>query len=620
MTIDTSRKDATGATRAAQAAVLAGLPADDGEDFALARRGFLGTIPDAEVPGAWSQAPYGFLEGERPDTVNPSLWRQARLNAIHGLFEIGPGVFQVRGFDISNVTFIEGKTGFLVIDPLTSAQPAAAALKLLREHRGDKPVTGVIYTHSHVDHYGGVLGVISDDEIAAGMRIIAPEGFLQAAVSENVLAGNVMSRRATYMYGGLLPRDAKGHVDSGLGKGTSRGKVSLVPPTESVTHTGQRLSVDGIDIVFQVTPETEAPAEMNFFFPGHGALCMAENCTCNLHNLYTPRGAQVRDAKAWSRYIDEAMRMFGAGADVLFASHHWPRWGQDAAARFLTQQRDLYKYIHDQTLRMANHGMTPLEIAEVLALPPGLSGAWHARSYYGTLSHNAKAVYQRYVGWFDANPANLHKHPPSEAGRRYVELAGGAPALLAKAQAAFAAGDYRWVAEVVNHLVFADPANAEARALQADALEQMGYQAESGPWRDFYLTGAQELRTPRAPSATPRQAAAGQLRTLPADDLLDSLSVRLNGEAAGDQALSFAIRFTDTGERFRVWVENAVLHHRAAGDGEDTLDLTRAQLIDLVIGEQAPDGVGLAGEAGEALARLLRMLDRFDLWFEIVAP
>lgn len=616
---DMARKPATEATRAAHAAMAKALPADDGADFRLADRGFLATVPDAEVAGAWSQRPFGFMEGERPDTVNPSLWRQAQLNARHGLYEVTPGVYQVRGFDISNITFIEGETGWIVIDPLTSAQPAEAALKLLRACKGDRPVTGVIYTHSHVDHYGGILGVASPQDIAAGLRIVAPEGFLEAAVAENVLAGNVMSRRATHMYGGLLPKDPQGHVDSGLGKGVSTGRVSLVAPTESITHTGQTIELDGVEIRFQVTPDTEAPAEMNFFFPKFGALCMAENCTCHLHNLYTPRGAQVRDAKAWSRYIDEALDLFAADTKVMFASHHWPRWDEGAIRTFLAKQRDLYKYIHDQTLRMANHGLNATEIAELLRLPPSLEAEWHTRSYYGTLSHNAKAVYQRYLGWFDGNPANLHKHPPEAAGRRYVAAMGGADAVLAEGRRAYEAGDYRWVAELVGHLVFAEPDNRAARALQADSFEQMGYQAESGPWRDFYLTGAQELRNPRPKSDTPRQASPGQLRTLPADNLLDSLSVRLNGEKAGAATPAFTAVFTDTGERFAVRVENAVLHHRP-GDGGPPVELTRGLLIDLVVGAKAFEEAQLEGEGAAALAELLPLLDRFDLWFEISAP
>ncbi|WP_304188144.1 alkyl/aryl-sulfatase, partial [Phenylobacterium aquaticum] len=553
----TQPKDATGATRAAQAALAAALPPEDGADMARARRGFIDTAPNARVETArggvaWDLATFAFQADDEvcPDTVNPSLWRQAQLNLNHGLFQVTEGIYQVRGFDLSNITFVEGDEGFIVIDPLTSSEPAAAALALMRKHRGDKPVSAVIYTHSHVDHYGGIKGVLSDADIAAGARIVAPEGFLAEAVSENVLAGNAMSRRATYMYGALLPRGPRGHVDSGLGKAVSSGQVSLIAPTESISKTGTRLTLDGVEIVFQVTPGTEAPAEMNFFFPRHRALCMAENCTCQLHNLYTPRGAQVRDAKAWSFYIDEAIDLFAKDSDVLFASHHWPRWGQADQVAFLETQSDLYKFIHDQTLRMANHGLTPLEIAERMALPPSLAAEWHTRGYYGTLSHNTKAVYQRYLGWFDGNPANLHKHPPVEAGQRYVDLAGGGEALLAKARAAFEAGDYRWVAELANHLVFAEPDNMEARDLQADALEQMGYQAESAPWRDFYLTGAQELRHVRPAPTSPRQGAAGQLRTLPADQLLDSLSVRLNGETIGRAEPAMTLTFTDVAESF----------------------------------------------------------------------
>ena len=625
-------KDATAATRAANQALLAALPPEDGRDFERATRGFIDTLPDARVElngrVAWDLAPFAFeREAECPPTVNPSLWRQARLNLNHGLFEVTPGVYQVRGFDISNITFIEGETGFVVIDPLTTAEPAAAALALMRKHRGDKPVTAVIYTHSHVDHYGGVLGVLSEADIAAGARIIAPEGFLIEAVSENVLLGNVMNRRATYMYGALLPRGPRGHVDAGLGKAVSLGQPSLIAPTESISATGTRLTIDGVEVVFQVTPGTEAPAEMNFFFPRLGALCMAENCTCQLHNLYTPRGAQVRDAKAWSYYIDEALDLFAGDTRALFASHHWPRWGTDDARAFLTIQRDLYKYVHDQTLRMANHGLTPKEIAEELALPPTLAAEWHTRGYYGTLNHNAKAVYQRYLGWFDGNPAGLHPLPPTEAGNRYVEFAGGPGALLAKARAAFEAGDYRWVAEVVNHLVFADPDNTEARELQADALEQLGYQAESGPWRAFYLTGAQELRNPVAASPTPRQAALAQLPRLPGGFLLDSLSIRLNGPSVGAEKVTFAITFSDTDERFLVEVENAVMRHypgRTAPNAPAVI-LSRAVLVQLISGAVSLEAAIAAGavlaEGDPApVARFLGWLDRFDFWFKIIEP
>jgi alkyl sulfatase BDS1-like metallo-beta-lactamase superfamily hydrolase len=612
--MSTERKPASAATLAAHKATIQSLPADDGSEWEFANRGFIGTIPDATVGGAWSMAPYAFLQSERPDTVNPSLWRQARFNALHGLFEVTPGVYQVRGFDISNITFVEGERGYIVIDPLTSAEPAAAALALLRQHRGDRPVTAVIYTHSHVDHYGGVRGVLAEDD---AVPIIAPEGFIEAAVSENVLLGNVMNRRATYMYGALLPRDAQGHVDSGLGKAVSFGQVSLVAPNLSIRETGEVHHIDGVEIRFQVTPDTEAPAEMNFFFPGFGALCMAENCTCHLHNLYTPRGAQVRDARGWSRYIDEARRLYAGDTDVLFASHHWPRWGAEEAERFLVIQRDLYKFIHDQTLRLANHGYGPLEIAERLALPPTLAAEWTTRGYYGTLNHNAKAVYQRYLGWFDGNPANLHRHPPEATGTRYVALAGGAEALLAAGARAYSDGDYRWTAELASHLVFADPDNAAGRELLADALEQLGYQAESGPWRDFYLTGAQEAREPKPPSPTPRLGAIAQLFSLGGDDLLSALSVRLNGEAAGGEAFRVVVAFIDSGESFEVSLENAVLHHGRTEAPAD-VSLTRETLVRLVLGQASLAEAGLDEASG--LARLLPLLDRFDFWFNIVTP
>ncbi|MEQ9518838.1 MAG: alkyl sulfatase dimerization domain-containing protein [Parvibaculum sp.] len=628
-----SAKDATEATRKAQQATSKILPKDTDEDFELARKGFVGTIPDAKVlneagHAVWDMSRFDFIKGDAPDTVNPSLWRQAKLNSIHGLFKVTDRLYQVRNFDLSNITFIEGDTGYIIIDPLISAEPAAAALALMREHRGNKPVTAVIYTHSHVDHYGGIKGVLSDDDIEKGLQIIAPEGFLQAAVSENVLAGNAMGRRATYMYGSMLPPGPKGHVDAGLGKTVSVGKVSLVPPTTSICETGEKLVVDGIEIEFQVTPDTEAPAEMNFYFPQLKALCMAENCSCHLHNIITPRGAQVRDAKSWSYYINEAIDLYASRTDVLFASHHWPRWGSGASVAFLEKQRDLYKYIHDQTLRLANHGLTPLEIAEDFKLPPTLESEWYTRGYYGTLSHNTKAVYQRYLGWFDGNPANLHKWPPVEAGKRYVAAIGGADAVLEKAKEAFDKGDYRWVSELVNHLVFAEPGNEKARHLQADALEQLGYQAESGPWRAFYLTAAQELRYPRAPSDQPRPAGADTVRGLPASELLDSLSVRLNGLNAGAIEITLNLTITDTKETYLVTVKNGVLHHepnKKATKADATISLARLTLASLALKEKSVKEVVSEGKAkieGDetALQTLLDLLETFDFWFEIVMP
>ncbi len=633
----TDPKPATEHTRAANAAVAADLPLDDPTDRELATRGLVATHPTGRIDradgrAAWDTAAHDFTraEGPAPDTVNPSLWRQAGLNSIHGLFEVVDGVWQARGYDLSNVTFVAGDTGWIVIDPLTSAETAAACLALADEHLGARPVVAVIYTHSHVDHFGGVLGVVDPADVEGGrVRIIAPEGFMAEAVSENVIAGPAMSRRAQYMYGGLLPAAPTGHVDAGLGKTTPKGSIGLIPPTEEIGATGTELVVDGVRIEFQYTPGTEAPAEMNFLFPDLRLLCMAENCTANMHNVYTPRGAQVRDALAWSKYIGEAIELFVDRCDVVFASHHWPRWGADAVRRFLVQQRDLYRWLHDQTMRLANHGLTAVEIAEELGdLPPELRTEFHTRGYYGTVSHNVKAVYQRYLGWFDGNPANLHPLPPVEAGRRYVELMGGADAVLAAGRAAFDRGEYRWVAQLVNHLVFADPDNREARELQADALEQLGYQAESGPWRNFYLTGAMELRAESEPAGGEGRAGGGLMAALSVEQIFDALGVRLNGELAAGKRITINWRFTDLGEDHVLGLENSALHHvpgRHADDAAASVTLPKAVLGQILVGSTTfPDQVAagtiaLDGDVN-ALVELFGCLDRFPTWFPIVTP
>ncbi|MDZ7679345.1 MAG: alkyl sulfatase dimerization domain-containing protein [Acidimicrobiales bacterium] len=628
---------ASEATRLANAAAAASLPLEDTTDHELATRGLVATHPTGRIDradgrAAWDTSAHDFVRdaGAAPDTVNPSLWRQAKLNSIHGLFEVVPGVWQARGYDLSNVTFVAGDTGWIVIDPLTTAETAAACLALADEHLGARPVVAVIYTHSHVDHFGGVHGVVDEDDVVAGrVRIIAPTGFMAEAVSENVIAGPAMSRRAQYMYGGLLPVSPTGHVDAGLGKTTPKGTVGLIAPTEEIAETGTELVLDGVRLVFQYTPGTEAPAEMNFLFPDLRLLCMAENCTATMHNVYTPRGAQVRDALAWSKYIAEAIELFAADADVCFASHHWPRWGVDEVRRFLTQQRDLYRWLHDQTMRLANHGLTAVEIAEELdSLPPELADEFHARGYYGTINHNVKAVYQRYLGWFDANPANLHTLPPTETGRRYVELMGGADAVIAAGRSAFDAGEYRWVAELVNHVVFADPENRAARSLQADALEQLGYQAESGPWRNFYLTGAQELRAEGPPPSGEGRAGGGLLAALSVEQIFDALGVRLNGPAAAGKRILVNWRFTDLGEDHILGLENGALHHvagRHAADAAATVTISRALLAQILAGTTTfPDQVA-AGSATiegdvDALVELFDHLDRFAAWFPIVTP
>jgi alkyl sulfatase BDS1-like metallo-beta-lactamase superfamily hydrolase len=632
---DDRAKPASAITGEANAEVGRRLPLDDQRDFDRARRGLIATPSSRQVIGdggfpVWNLDDYSFLDGAPPDTVNPSLWRQARLNATAGLFEVADGFYQVRGLDLANVTFVATHDGWLVIDPLTSRETARAALDLVHDHLPERPVAAIIYTHSHVDHFGGVRGIVDEHDVVTGrVPVIAPAGFLRAAISENVIAGNVMGRRASYMYGPLLPRDPQGHVDAGLGKGIPLlASTGLIPPTVDITETGTEVDIGGVRLVFQLTPGTEAPAEMNFFFPQHRLLCMAENCTANLHNLYTPRGAEVRDALGWSKYIQEAIELFAASADAVFASHHWPRWGNDDVVDYLRRQRDLYRYLHDQTMRLANRGETMLEIAEQLELPAGLADEFFARDYYGTVSHNAKAVYQRYLGWFDGNPANLHPLPPVEAGRRYVEFMGGADEVLRKARAAFDDGDYRWVAQVVNHVVFADPSDVEARRLQADTFEQLGYQCESGPWRDFYLTGAQELRQGPFQMADGPTTSLDVARAMTTEMLVDLMGVRLDGPAAGDTALRVNVVVSDRDERHVVGLERGTLHH-VAGRLDDEADVTitlphlafaalasgRGDLDELVARRE----VEIDGRR-EALDTLLGLLEDFEFGFPMVTP
>ncbi len=632
-------KPATEATRRLQEVVRRSLPFDDDRDFELARRGRLAgrqalRIPADGRPGsdslAWDMTRYAFTQGEAPETVNPSLCRQAKLNRIHGLFEVVDGIYQVRGYDLSNVSFVRGETGWIVIDPLITVEAARAALSLLNETLGERPVVGVIYSHSHVDHFGGVRGVVDPTDVASGsVRIVAPEGFMEHAVSENVVAGNAMTRRAAYMFGRLLEPGPRGRVDAGLGKTTSMGRVSLLPPTDVVRETGTTLEIDGVEFVFQNTPGAEAPAEMMFFLPHRKAFFVAEEANGVLHNLYTLRGAPVRSGALWARWLDEAIALFGEELELVFGAHHWPRWGREEALDFLASQRDLYKYIHDQTLHLANLGLTPLEIAESIELPEDLALRWYDRGYYGTVKHNARATYQLYLGFFDGNPARLDPHPPAEAGRRYVELAGGGEALLRHAREAFARGDYRWVAEVVNHLVFADPGNRRARWLQADALEQLGYQAESGPWRNFYLSAARELR-----DATGRRAPQGSTSSpevmagMSSESLFDFLAVSLDGRRAAGEEMTVELLFPDREERWLLEIRRGVLRHsarRAVTEPTLSLRIPRDRFLSVLRGEAKMPALLRTGEARlegglVALARFAGLFERFLPDFEIVRP
>ena len=603
---------------------MSDLPFADRTDFENAERGFVDALDPCVVTAAdgrvvWDLRAYAYLEGDNPGTVHPSLWRQAQLCAKHGLFEVTSGIYQVRGMDISNMTLVEGDTGVIVIDPLISTETAAASLALYRKNRGDRPVTGVIYTHSHADHFGGVKGVLPDG--AGEVPILAPEGFLEHAVSENVYAGVAMNRRATYMYGVFLDKSPTGQVSTGLGIATSDGSLSLIAPTVDITRTGQEETIDGVRIVFQITPGTEAPAEMNFHFPDHRALCMAENATHNLHNLLTLRGALVRDPRVWSRYLDEAIEMFGVGTDVAFASHHWPTWGTANATRYLSQQRDLYAYLHDQTLRMLNNGATGMEIAEDIQLPPNLESAWHARGYYGSVSHNVKAIYQRYMGWFDGNPTSLWEHPPQAAATRYVDVIGGQQAVLDKARSYAAAGDLRFAAELLKHAVFASPDDTAAREALAGVYERLGYGSENATWRSFYLTGALELRHGPKPSPL-GDIGTGMAAALTIEQLFDTLAIRVDGPRAAPESLVIDWRFTDTGTDVRLTLSNGALiptvNPKTEAKADLTLALTKPQLLGL-LGGGGLDGIEHTGDPA-VLGRLLAVLDTPDPAFPIVTP
>ena len=597
---------------------------EDRQDFEDAERGRIDALDPCVVRAAdgrvvWDLEAYSYLDGECPDTVNPSLWRQAQLCAKNGLFEVTGGIYQVRGMDLSNMTIVESDTGVIVIDPLISAETAAAGIALYRKNRGDRPVTGMIYTHSHADHFGGVNGVLPEG--GGGMPILAPEGFLEHAVSENVYAGVAMNRRATYMYGAILDRSPTGQVSTGLGIATSSGSVGLIAPTKDVTRTGQEETLDGVRIVFQITPGTEAPAEMNFHFPDRRALCMAENATHNLHNLLTLRGALVRDPRMWSRYLDEAIELFAAESDVAFASHHWPTWGTQNVIRYLSQQRDLYAYLHDQALRMLNNGATGMEIAEDLPLPPGLEAAWHTHGYYGSVSHNLKAIYQRYMGWFDGNPSSLWQHPPQAAATRYVEVIGGQPAVLAKAKSYADAGDLRFAAELLKHAVFADPDDAAARDALAGVYQRLGFGAENATWRSFYLTGALELRHGVKPPPV-GDLSAGMAGALTIEQLFDSLVIRIDGPRAATESLVIDWHFTDTGTMIRLALSNGALiqtpNPRTQAAADLTLTLTKPQLLGLLAGHGL-DGIEHSGEPA-ALSRLMGLLDTPDPAFPIITP
>ena len=628
--------DATPATRQANSALYNKLPFADKTDFENAHKGFIAALPSSMIKGEqgnviWDPAKYDFVkEGQKsPDSVNPSLWRQSQLINIGGLFKVTDGVYQIRNLDLSNMTIIEGDKGITIIDPLLSAEPAKEGLDLYYANRGKKPVVAVLFTHSHVDHYGGIRGVVDEADVKSGkVKIYAPDGFMKEAVSENIMAGTAMSRRASYMYGNLLKPDAKGQVGAGLGTTTSAGTVTLIQPTNYITKTGQEEVIDGLTYDFMMAPGSEAPSEMLWYVKEKKMIEAAEDVTHTLHNTYSLRGAKIRDPLAWSKYINAAIDRWGSDADVIIAQHHWPTWGNDNIVKLMKGQRDMYRYINDQTLRMANEGLTRDEIAANFKLPEALEKQWSSRGYYGSVSHNVKATYVYYLGWFDGNPATLDELPPEQAAKKFVEYMGGAGNILSKAKEDYRQGNYRWVAQVTSKVVFADPQNQDARNLEADALEQLGYQAEAGTWRNFYLTGAQELRNGVQKLPTPNTASPDTVRAMTPEMFFDYLGVHINGEKAGAAKAILNVDLGKDGGKYKLELENGVLNHTAnavADNADANITLDRDTLNKIILKQetlkQAVDHgeVKITGNAAK-LDEMLSYMDKFEFWFNIVTP
>lgn len=581
----------------------------------------------------WDLQGYGDLDRDAPDTVNPSLWRNTQLNAKAGLFEVCDGIYQVRGFDMANATFIRTNNGWIIFDVLMCKENMQAAKALMENRFGPLDIKAVLYSHSHVDHFGGAEGAIDrndvadpslsiDKQLASGKTVIlAPKGFLKHAISENVYAGIAMARRAQYQYGTVLEKGEKGALSIGIGMGQSTGQVSLIAPTYEIGEDVPKLTIDGLEIEFQLTPGTEAPAEMNAYFPKYRALWMAENCTGTLHNLYTLRGAQVRDANDWAKYIIEADQRFCDKTDVVFQSHNWPHWGEEIH-EYLLNTATIYKFIHDQTLHYMNMGYTSNEIAAMISLPDALEKVWYTRQYYGTLPHNAKAIYQKYLGWYDANPVNLDPLPPSETAKKMVEYLGSTEAVLLRAKKDYNKGEYQWVAQITKELVFADPYNQKARNLCADALEQLGYQAESGAWRNAYLMGAAELRNGNLSGrARTANGLTNSMRAMTVSMLLDYIAILTDANAAQNDDLTLNLTVTDENEQFYVTRKNGVLltyPGENRPDAQASVTCRRLQLFALMTGQQAGQ-VQISGDA-TVLKRLLAYASKFEKTFNVIEP
>ncbi|MGR4868260.1 alkyl/aryl-sulfatase [Variovorax sp. LARHSF232] len=629
---DLSPKGASAATIAANKAFAAGRNFNDAQQTEDATRGFVAALGEKQIKDAkgdvvWDVAPFAAIKGDAPETVNPSLWQSAKLTAQHGLFKVADGIYQVRNYDVDNMTLVAGKTGWIVIDPMTAAESAKATMELVDRQLGKRPISAVIYTHTHADHFGGVRGIVDEADVKAGkVRVIAPDGFMENAIAENVLAGNVMIRRVHYQFGMPVPVGPQGTVGMGLGTGIATGTIGLIPPSELVTKTGQELTVDGVRIVFQMAPATEAPSEMLFYFPDLKALCLAEDVNKTMHNVYTLRGAKVRDALGWSKYINELLDLF-PDAEVAFGSHTWPTWGKERIRTLITGQRDMYRFIHDRALFLANQGKKMDDLGNATFYPKALQEDVSTRGYYGSLSHNLRGVYNFYLGYFDGNPATLHRYAPAETSRRYVADLGGAGAVLQKGRKTFAAGDYRWTAEIVNHLVMAEPQNMEARALQADALEQIGYQVENGVWRSEYLTAAQELRQGVKPVRLSTQG-PDLLRAMTPEMVFDLLAVRLNHEKVDGQKVGINFSFTDSGDKYALELSNSVLNNtkgRVLKNPQVSLSLSTAAFMKMTVGKVPLPDLMKAGEVKlegdpKALGAVFANLDTPNPLFNIVTP
>lgn len=629
--LDASAKDATKTTQDKNKEVYALLDFSDEQEKSFAEKGLIAApesleLKDEKGKVVWSQKAYSFVENaDAPATVNPSLWRNTQLNHLYGLFEVADGIYQVRGYDMTNITFIKGDTGWIVFDPLMSTECSAAAIQLVNENLGERPVTAVVMSHPHVDHYGGIKGIISEEEVASrNIPIIVPEGFEEHAVSENVYAGNAMGRRAGYQYGTILDDSATGSMSIGIGMGQSTGTISYISPNDTIKQTGETRTVDGVTMEFQLTPGTEAPVEMNTWFADKKALWIAENCTGTLHNLYTLRGAQIRDGNAWAEYIMEAMTRYGKDAEVVFQSHNWPHWGNDVINRYLENTAAMYKFINDQTLMYINQGYTSDEISNMITLPESLEKNWYTRQYYGTVAHNAKAVYQKYMGWYDANPVNLNPLTPSDSAKKYVEYMGDTGEVLKKARADFDKGEYQWVAEITNVLVFADPDNQEARYLCADALEQLGYQAESGTWRNAYLSGAKELREGTiTDTALKANSSADLKKSMTPEMMMDYMGILTDSNAAQDINLKINLNFTDT-DHYLLRVDSGVLLYQKgvqADDADATLTLPRVAMFTILNKDEAKqqETIRIEGDQ-DILKKLTEHMVTFEYFFNIVEP